>query len=692
MRKVAAAAIFCLVGVCGAEVTPPDYNWARLESVFPSGAARGQSIEVEFRLYDGGAEGGAAGILIDGPPGITVREIEATSKETIRAKLDIAEDAPLGRRMVRVHGSKAGLTNFRWFVVGDLGEAVETEKNNTPDAANAVETPLVVNGRIGGKLDQDCFRFAARKGQTIVAAINAHGLDAMGFGRDDRGFADLSLELLDDAGRTLASAGDTVGFDPIVEHEIPADGDYVVRVSMIGYHGFPQAVYRLTLGDVGYATAVFPSGGARGGELRAELAGFNLTTPKTAAFSLPKSPHPIFYAQPAGLPVHDLALHLSLGPEILETEPNNAKITATPLSIPGIANGRFLAENDEDWYRLSLAKNQKIELEIMAQRHLRSPIDTRLEIFDANGKSVAANDDGAIFGGETTHEFNAFDSYLPFAAKEAGDYFLRVTDETGASGPRTVYRLFSRESKPDFRAYHWPDAVPVWGPGSTASFAVEIIRLGGLKADVEFRVEGLPEGWSSAAGYSCLNDYRGPKAALGTKALITITAPPDAKIGDLADFQVLARAEAESGVIEHRAQALTLYQNSDPHQFQLSPAARAVVAAPQGPWLDTATTALDVKPGDKLTIPVTLHNLGEKPESFQIIANQARSHHIASFGAPVKVPAGVTKFDMPLEIPASMKPGVYGIVIARQWLSNLRGGLPGPCTPVIRLKAAPDDS
>ena len=47
---------------------------------------------------------------------------------------------------------------------------------------------------------------------------------------------------------------------------------------------------------------------------------------------------------------------------------------------------------------------------------------------------------------------------------------------------------------------------------------------------------------------------------------------------------------------------------------------------------------------------------------------------------------------MPLSIPATFKPGTYGLVVTRQWLSNYRGGLPGPCTHVIRLDVTDADT
>ena len=262
-----------------AEIAPPDYKWAILQSVYPSGAQRGTSVKVQFGIWEGGAEG-ASGILIDGPTR-NHSPVMSKLKATPSTPLSISRRTPhSAARMVRVHGGKAGLTNFRWFEVSDLPEYIEEDvkrANNTIQKPNDLtRTPIVVNGRIQDILDQDCFRFSATKGQSIVAGVASHAIDAMGFDRNTRGFADLNLELLDASGRVVASAGDTVGFDPIIEFQAPEEGDYIARVSCLGYTGFPQAVYRLTLGDIGYVTSIFPGGGQLGESVEAELSGPNI--------------------------------------------------------------------------------------------------------------------------------------------------------------------------------------------------------------------------------------------------------------------------------------------------------------------------------------------------------------------------------------------------------------------------------
>ena len=135
--------------------------------------------------------------------------------------------------------------------------------------------PVVLNGRINPAADIDLFRFSGKKGQKLVAAIAAHALDVHGQS-GTYGIADFSLDLLDANGRTLVSVEDSLGFDPLIEHTLPYDGEYFVRVQLLNYLGFYEAVYRLTLGEVPYVTGAFPPGYRRGTPTEIELFGPNV--------------------------------------------------------------------------------------------------------------------------------------------------------------------------------------------------------------------------------------------------------------------------------------------------------------------------------------------------------------------------------------------------------------------------------
>ena len=83
------------------------------------------------------------------------------------SSVTIAADAELGAKFWRVSGAWGG-TRPRPFLVGDLPEFIETEPNSTPERAERITLPVVVNGQIAGERDQDFFVFAAKAGDVVI--------------------------------------------------------------------------------------------------------------------------------------------------------------------------------------------------------------------------------------------------------------------------------------------------------------------------------------------------------------------------------------------------------------------------------------------------------------------------------------------------------------------------------------------
>ncbi|HUG69901.1 MAG TPA: PPC domain-containing protein, partial [Pirellulaceae bacterium] len=417
----------------------PDYHQLVLESIFPPGGQRGTSVRVQL-VGTKGSLRGADSIVIDGDPGITVSELTVSDKGVVEATFAIAADAVPGRRMVRVKGGLTGLTSFRWFFVGVLPEHIEGKDNNTLATSEAVTLPLVVNGRIDPALDQDCFRFTAKAGEKPVVAVMSHWLDALGYDLTNMGFADLSLEVLDANGRIVVQATDTLGYDPLIHFEVPADGEYVVRVSGMGFKGFTQAVYRLTIGEVPYPVAVFPAGGRRGETTDVEFFGPNVPPGTRQSIVVADDPFAVQYVGLSGdaAGVHELPFIRDDLPRQIAEADAISREQAHLASLPATIDGRFDKAGQDFWCRLNLAKDQRVTLAIMAQRHLRSPVDTLIEIFDASNERVAWNDDGELFASECSHDFVPFDSRLEFTAKQAGEYFVRVAEQSGSFGDRAV--------------------------------------------------------------------------------------------------------------------------------------------------------------------------------------------------------------------------------------------------------------
>jgi hypothetical protein len=331
-------------------------------------------------------------------------------------------------------------------------------------------------------------------------------------------------------------------------------------------------------------------------------------------------------------------------------------------------------------------------LDVTAQRHLRSPVDTLLQVFDADGKKLAENDDGVMFAGQVEHDFPSSDSGLEFVAPVDGDYFIRITDQNGTGGPHVVYRLTVAPLLPDFRLHQWPDAVPVWGPGATSCFVVEVRRWAGLKADIQLKVEGLPAGWKGCVGVAAIDGYIPPNSGTAQKVLLTITAPMDAKIGDTVTFRVVGRAVQGGREIVHEAYPQTLLGSGAIKRMHLrySLVSRAAVAPPLDCRLETSVKELTVALGEKVTIPVKIIRTPGMKNPIGISVDGETIAASPSWRTPLTLKDGEDEVLLPLEVTGkARKPGTYGIVVSRSWAADLRAGRPGPCTELIILHILP---
>src|SRR5581483_6210502 len=168
----------------------------------------------------------------------------------IKYKVTIPANAPLGFYDARVV-TKAGLSNPRTFVVGDLAEDGEKEPNNDVPEAQKVELNTTINGSIGTQTDVDYFLFPGKKGQRVVVSCLTTSIDSR---------LPAALQLYSKStGSLLASNRDYDGNDALLDATLPADGEYYVRVFAFTYtQGSPEHFYRLTITTAPWIDAVFP--------------------------------------------------------------------------------------------------------------------------------------------------------------------------------------------------------------------------------------------------------------------------------------------------------------------------------------------------------------------------------------------------------------------------------------------------
>jgi hypothetical protein len=176
---------------------------------------------------------------------VTEVEVAGWNLATNRAVFDGREGGEGVHMLIVSNGAQ--VIGTAPFAVDALPEAAEREPNDNTRAAQLVELPLVINGRIEKPGDADYFRFRGHAGQTIVAEVLARRLDSP---------LDGQLQLTDATGRQIAFNDDyedkgaglyTHQADPRIAVTLPADGDYFLRLTDTQGKGGPEYGYRLRI-------------------------------------------------------------------------------------------------------------------------------------------------------------------------------------------------------------------------------------------------------------------------------------------------------------------------------------------------------------------------------------------------------------------------------------------------------------
>ena len=147
------------------------------------------------------------------------------------------------------------------FAVDDLPECFAQGSNLSAATAQAVQLPVVINGRINHPGEQPVFKFEGRAGQRIVAEVFARRLDSP---------LDSFLRLTDTNGKQLAFNDDfadpqfgleTSHADSYLTATLPAAGTYFIHLGDTQGQGGPGYAYRLRLSEPrpDFALRVVPS-------------------------------------------------------------------------------------------------------------------------------------------------------------------------------------------------------------------------------------------------------------------------------------------------------------------------------------------------------------------------------------------------------------------------------------------------
>lgn len=381
-------------------------------------------------------------------------------------RVEIAADAPRGLRTWHVITSQGVAPGLK-FEIGDLPEIVEDEIDGDPVPVG-VSLPVTVNGRVFPREDVDVWTFAAKRGELISADLRAARLGSP---------LEARLEVVGPDGNRLAESA-PADVEPSLDFTAPADGTYSIRVHDHRFHGGQAFVYRLSLTSGPRVRRVFPLGGRRGTTTEFVPAGPGVdATP--IAVAIP--------ADAAGGWVHDFGGGATLSPDLDDLPEHRSDRRAgadPPVALPAVLNGRIAAPGAADEWPVAMSKGPAWELDLRAGR-LGSPLDGRIAVLDAAGKTLAAAEADA----------KSIDPRLTFRAPADGVFRIRVSDRfRSRGGPAFAYRLrIAPAPPPDFRLTLPTDALSLVRGGET-KLRVTVERSGGFQEPIILEAEGLPAG------------------------------------------------------------------------------------------------------------------------------------------------------------------------------------------------------
>lgn len=472
LRFFVVAGFLTLLAVSSLYAAPPT-----LTALFPAGAQQGQTVEVTAL---GAFDRWPTRPWVDGP-GIEI----TASKDKGKLSISVAADTPAGMYWIRL-SDESGASALRPFFVGTLPEVLEKEPNDDFKKAQVVDTDVVINGKLNQTGDVDCFAQKLRKGQTLVASVEAN--------RRLGSPMDSILQVVSADGFVLDQNNDFHDLDPQIIFVAPADGVYIIRLfafpatpdSSIRFAGGDAFIYRLTLTTGGFVEYAYPLATDRANPGHVELCGWNI----------PEAARKVVVGRPDGLNAINLSHSLVANsttiraetyPTIVEAEPNDRQ-HPQPIVLPVSISGRIDPPGNIDVYQFQAKKGQKVQFQVES-RALGYPLDGVLRLTDAAGKTLTQVDDPGSRRDPTR------DPDLSYTIPEDGTYRIEVRDLHSEGGYRYVYRLRAFSPEPDYDLTLANDRF-VLQPGKTLDIPITIDRRNGHNQEIEINAVGLPEALS----------------------------------------------------------------------------------------------------------------------------------------------------------------------------------------------------
>jgi hypothetical protein len=478
-----------------------------LSHLFPAGARRGSTVIIT-------CHGEFSWPVRAWAPGVKV----TVTEEKGELEVFIPRDLDADRTWLRLYNEEGASTAVP-FLIGSLPETTELEPNDAPDSPQKLsdfapppgDAEVTINGVLRKNDDVDGFAVTLTAGQTLIAAVAANtAFDSP---------MDSILQVVLPDGTIVAENHDDIGLDPRIVFIARETGTYVVRLfafpaqpdQRIQFRGGDKYVYRLTLTTGPYITHAVPLTVTQEGP---EI--FEPSTVEVLGWNIPRGTR---------LPV--VLLGQSMRNDLTEVEPNGtaegpgsrigfvrapgwaggSRVRLVPhrvtpvwanttqeqplsLSPPDAVSGCIRAPKCQDFFRLSLRKDQEVVIAVESLS-LDSRLVPLVRLRDPQGNVVAeVPETGGVKDADLTHK-----------PADDGDYLLAVGDRFRHGGSRYFYRLTVLPRETGFELALDTDAM-VLTPDKPLEIPITINRyaaLGETLGDIKIEAIDLPAGVTSMA-------------------------------------------------------------------------------------------------------------------------------------------------------------------------------------------------
>ncbi len=518
-----------------------------LTNLHPPGGQRGTAVKLELQGY--GLTGETK--ILSNIPGSFTRL--TTAGPQLLFLLEIRSEAPVGIYPIRVE-TQEGISNIQLFSVGAFPEITETESeddetknaNDSPDSAQGVDAPVIVNGTLEGP-EHDVFRINAHAGERLVFEVEARRMGSA---------LDPVLHIFDAEGRLIGRNNDArgLGVDPRLAVVFDKTGDYFIEVYEARFSKQDRNFYRLKIGEFAFAEALFPLGWHQGGEVEVELSGGTLPAPVTVRPDITNLPAKADFGEvrvpgaPGALPMRFL---VGNGPEAME--PDRPPSGTAALEPNKIINGRISEPGEKDRYRLAVSPGENWFIELQSAELGTSVLYGTLELYDSQGRPVA--EAGYEKGAQNLNVVRA--RYRPNSRpvialeipSDMHELFVEVGDLLEKGGPGYGYRLSARLQPPDFLLTLDTPFVNIPLEGS-ALVTVTAERRGFLKP-IQLSVHDPPDDLMVEGGFILAESDTRRTLRKFQKGILTITPKPGAKQRKL-NLSVWGESVADDGTVIRR--------------------------------------------------------------------------------------------------------------------------------------------